>query len=85
MWVLYRDQHVSARTCVCLAAEGALLIARTCALFHCRRCTAAKKNDVHMTYVHFFFAHVLMCAQFIHSALEDKGGEVQLVSESICA
>ena len=25
MWVVMRDQHVSARTCVYLVAEGALL------------------------------------------------------------
>ena len=30
MWVLIRDQHVSARTRVYLAAEGALLSAHTC-------------------------------------------------------
>jgi len=29
-----------------------------------------------------FFALALMCAQFIHSALGDKGGGVQLVCES---
>ena len=30
MWVVMRDQHVSARTRVYLAAEGALLSAHTC-------------------------------------------------------
>ena len=30
-----------------------------------------------------FFALALMCAQFIHSALGDKGGGVQLVCEAL--
>ena len=46
----------------------------------CRRFAAAKKMAC-MTHV-IFFALALMCAQFIHSALGDKGGGVQLVCES---
>ena len=80
MYVLYRDQHVSARTCVCPAAEGALLSARTCVCLTAGGALLRKKMTC-LTHA-IFFALALICAQFIHSALGDKGGGVQLVCES---
>ena len=43
MWVVIRDQHVSARTRVYLAAEGALLSAHTCVCLAAGDALAAMK------------------------------------------
>ena len=69
MWVVMRDQHVSARTRVYLAAEGALLSAHTCVCLAAGDALAAIKMACLNHAI--FFALALLCAQFIHSVLGD--------------
>ena len=79
MWVLIRDQHVSARTRVYLAAEGALLSAHTCVCPAAGDALAVIKMGCFNHAI--FFAFALIYAQFIHSGLGNKGGGVQLVCD----
>jgi len=63
VWVLIRDQHVSARTRVYLAAEGALLSAHTCVCLAAGDALAAIKI-VCMTHALFFASGTYVCAVY---------------------